>query len=75
MVTCTWCRSPEKNVPGRAVWKGHTDYVLRVVYSDDGKTVVTCSHDKTLKVWDAATGTCRHVTMHSHLTCAMAAVD
>src|SRR5688500_18557151 len=35
---------------------GHTEMVYAVAYSPDGKYVVTASFDKTLKLWDAATG-------------------
>ena len=31
----------------------HSDYVLSVAFSPDGKTIVSGSLDKTLKVWDA----------------------
>src|SRR5207302_8594207 len=35
---------------------GHQYPVAVVVYSPDGKYLVTGSHDHTLRVWDAATG-------------------
>jgi WD40 repeat protein len=36
---------------------GHGDEIYPVVYSPDGRTILTCSKDKTARVWDAATGT------------------
>jgi WD40 repeat protein/serine/threonine protein kinase len=35
---------------------GHTDLVLSVAYSPDGKRLASSSADKTVKVWDAQTG-------------------
>ena len=35
----------------------HSNYVLSVAFSPDGKTIVSGSADKTLKVWDAGTST------------------
>ena len=32
--------------------KGHSDIVLSVSFSPDGKRIVSGGHDKTLKVWD-----------------------
>ncbi len=34
--------------------KGHTGHVVSASFSPDGSRVVTASHDKTAKVWDAA---------------------
>jgi WD40 repeat protein len=44
--------------PGAAVQtlKGHTSYVKAVVFSLDSKLVASASNDKTVQVWDAATG-------------------
>ena len=36
--------------------RGHTDYVSSVTFSPDGKTLVSGSVDKTIRLWDVATG-------------------
>jgi WD40 repeat protein len=43
---------------GRAIatLSGHTDWVLSVAFSPDGKRIVSGSADKTLRIWDAETG-------------------
>jgi len=38
------------------VLKGHTDAVLDVAFSPDGKTIVSASADLTARIWDAETG-------------------
>jgi WD40 repeat protein len=35
---------------------GHSNWVTSVVYSPDGKYIVSGSFDLTVKVWDAQTG-------------------
>jgi WD40 repeat protein len=39
-----------------AVLKGHTEIVYAVAFSPDGKTVLSGSFDKSLKLWETATG-------------------
>jgi WD40 repeat protein len=39
-----------------ATLKGHTEIVYAVAFSPDGKSVLTGSFDKTLKLWETATG-------------------
>src|SRR5262249_52564704 len=43
-------------LPLRAVWSGHRGVVHAVAVSPDGKTVATGSEDRTIKLWDLATG-------------------
>jgi WD40 repeat protein len=45
----------------RSVLEGHTDNVGEVVFSADGQLLASASHDKTVRVWEMATGACRSV--------------
>src|SRR5262249_21996735 len=38
------------------ILEGHTGYVRDVAYSPDGRHIASASSDRTIKVWDAATG-------------------
>ena len=46
--------------PEPSLWlrslEGHTDLVLAVAVSPDGRTIVSGSHDRTVKVWEAESG-------------------
>lgn len=42
---------------------GHTDYVCRVAFSPDGKTLL-CYGAASLSLWDAKTGSLKHVLEH-----------
>lgn len=45
-----------KNARAREQGKAHTDAVNGVVWTDDGRYLVTAGHDERVRVWDMATG-------------------
>ena len=49
-----------------AILKGHTKKVSRVVYHPDGEnTVITASHDSTVRIWDVPTSqTIKYLRVH-----------
>ncbi|KAH6134154.1 hypothetical protein HBI68_251490 [Parastagonospora nodorum] len=53
--------------------EGHLGLISAVVFSPDGKTVASGSNDKTVKRWDAGTGTEQH-TLRGHLDVVSAVV-
>src|SRR6476659_3527098 len=52
----------------RATLQGHTNPVVSVAYSPDGKTLASASYDGTLKLWDVTTGKER-ATLKGHTGC------
>ncbi len=59
-----WSLPQEVNLSGDAeeprrvlTLDGHEDYVRALAYSPDGSLIATGSRDRTVKVWDAETGT------------------
>jgi WD40 repeat protein len=43
------------------ILEGHTDMTTDVVFSPDGKLVASSSRDKTIRIWDTATGDLQHI--------------
>jgi WD40 repeat protein len=45
---------------GTIILEGHTGSVNSVAFSSDGSRIVSGSHDKTVRIWDAYTGVVQH---------------
>src|SRR6266700_551216 len=48
--------SPSINRGATIIYRGHSDNVFTVAWSPDGKYISSGSRDKTVRVWDVATG-------------------
>lgn len=52
------------------ILKGHTSDIMDFEFSKDNEFIVSCSLDRSIRVWDAATGECvRHFEEDNPLTC------
>ena len=71
-----WCCPAPAGDPAPAkadlVLKGHTNSVRAVAYSPDGGRIATAGDDKTIRVWDAATGERKDRLPHAHAVYALA---
>src|SRR5690349_12945796 len=54
----------------KATFRGHKSVVASVAYSPDGKTLASGSQDKTIKLWDVATGK-EQATLKGHTSAVM----
>jgi WD40 repeat protein len=46
--------------------EGHTDIISHAVFSPNNQYIVSCSHDKTLKVWDVVMDYNEVTTLYGH---------
>ena len=61
---------------GMLLWRqGHTGEVYGVAFSGDGSQVASCSLDRSVRIWDVASGECRatlEVWLRVRVSCVLA---
>lgn len=53
-------------------YSGHTDGILCLAWSPDGASIASGGRDKTIRIWDAATGETKVVCQAADVVCALA---
>src|SRR5262245_43185036 len=59
-------RAEDKPNPAlRLIHEGHTNNVVGIAFTPDGKTLVSSSLDKTIRFWDVSTGKQSQIIRHT----------
>src|ERR1700676_2845519 len=56
---------------GATLLEGHSDKIFAVAWSPDGRYLASGSRDKTVRIWNVATGICEYI-YRGHAQCLLA---